>query len=509
MKKGISILTAIILALFISSGHTQSCVDSSTMTGSDYGAKINAAYASLPASGGCITVPPAVSADDPNPNTDGTNLLDDYCVSGNGFTCPSGGGGSGAPAITLYCHQFSTPIIFGTTSKPVDLTSANPSQIACLRFTPTSIGTAITFNNGQNGGFGLQNITLIGSGLTATENAASTIGIYLGGTNGSAYFGARNVEVRGFNDGLMFGPSSYIIRWTGGKFWANVHHINYPSTALVSGENLTFDGTMFVGGVVRSAGNHYGVNCLKLSPTGTAAVSSFWSFFNDSFDGCQVVMGAFLTARFYSPHFEDDQIQTDIPFIVQNSTVSYYYNTTTLVNPVFYLEYRKENNGGYVPASDIELHGYSRMVLTEPAQWGGVADALVAIKDSGTANLLVNASAEQIANSAGNVVIATKDGVNIPNIRVHSPVAEQTVQAMLNWTVAGVGNYVDTLITWPNAFQDTNYTVNCTSDWTAYGTGKAVLSYTGKTATAIMVRETNVTPDASGGTANCTATENY
>lgn len=152
--------------------------------GGDIGAQANAAYASLPATGGAIRV---------------------------------------LPSLTGAAYQYTTPIVFATSGKYVDfggmgvgnalLGSAvtNIPGGTVLQFTPTT-GNAITLDYvpigaaAWNGRHGVNNLTIVSNQLTlyggtiAIPNTSTSMGIRVGDTNwgclGASFY---NLDLRGFN----------------------------------------------------------------------------------------------------------------------------------------------------------------------------------------------------------------------------------------------------------------------------------------------------------------------
>lgn len=152
----------------------------------DIGSQINAAYASLPVNGGTINILP-----------------------------PSGGG----------CYTMSTPVVFSTVGKTVQLNGLTPPGNStgavetglCLNWTPVS-GSAITMDwtpgtGGATVGGGMSNITLWNNSCTGTSGCGSSANGLQIGITGSANSGAMGatfskVKFRGFGSGLILPASS-------------------------------------------------------------------------------------------------------------------------------------------------------------------------------------------------------------------------------------------------------------------------------------------------------------
>ena len=131
----------------------------SSFAGVDVGAKIAAAYASLPAQGGEIIVDLAGS--------------------------------------------IATGVLFGVSGKTAILTGFGNALI--LKYTGT--GPAITFNNGPAFDFcsRFEALTLTGPG-----NTSSTVGLQIGGTNGAIGLTTRNFLIQGFGVGVKTQSNTFL-----------------------------------------------------------------------------------------------------------------------------------------------------------------------------------------------------------------------------------------------------------------------------------------------------------
>lgn len=160
-------------------------------SGSDIGAQINAAYASLPSTGGIVVVAK---------------------------------GGS-----------FSTPIVFNTVGKTV-LLIGSPGNSVVLTYTPTT-GIAITFNfgTGHEMGAGLRDLTLTGPG-----NTTSTTGVIVGGTNGAEGVRFSNFKIQSFGTNLTFGSNTWIVEFDHGMIRDGGTNVNAPGGLTAEGENMLF-----------------------------------------------------------------------------------------------------------------------------------------------------------------------------------------------------------------------------------------------------------------------------
>lgn len=217
----------------------------STFAGSDIGAQINTAYASLPSSGGVIVI---------DPTNDGS------------------------------CYSYSTPIVLSTAGKSVRLEAAGVSQAAtgsyaggaCLNYTPTS-GNAITLDYVGNSAsaissnHGLKNISLQNNGCIASGGCGGTaVGIMTGTVNQGTYEATmENISVSGFAVGYEnTNPFSVDVQWFNAQFFSNVVASIYDHPT----------GIYFHGGVF--AGNQ---TVLQTTATGTVEVGYLGTeFFGNS-----------------------------------------------------------------------------------------------------------------------------------------------------------------------------------------------------------------------------------
>lgn len=137
--------------------------------GADIGAKINAAYAALPSTGGTIIV------------------------------------GTGQ-------YSFSTPILCNTLNKPV-LLKGDPAGACTLTYTggTTTVACTINVTAAVTPGYGIQGLKFVGP-----NSKGSTVGIQLGGmgANDSKGFAGgtlRDVHVRGFGCNILIGNNAFIV----------------------------------------------------------------------------------------------------------------------------------------------------------------------------------------------------------------------------------------------------------------------------------------------------------
>lgn len=212
----------------------------SNFPGSDIGAKINAAYASLPSSGGIIQLEPSAT-----------------------------------------CYTFTTPIVFGTGSKNVILRGTGGST--CLQYTATS-GTAITFNtNGTIAhamALGLRDIVLEGTGGQFVPTSNTSTGLLIGGTNGGEGFQMTATKVSGFNTGITFGNNAFNLSFIHNIFINNNQNLTWPAGLINSGERIDFVSTSFA----RSDTSNT-VGCVSI----TAEAGIAFRFIGGNFDSCQLL----------------------------------------------------------------------------------------------------------------------------------------------------------------------------------------------------------------------------
>lgn len=253
------------------SGGTWACIgggvigpvlDESVFTGADCGAKVNAAYAALPSTGGQIIVPTACS--------------------------------------------FSTPILFGTTNKPVILSSFGNAAI--MTYTG-STGVAITFDNGPGFDFtsSIQNVTLTGPG-----NASTTTGLVLGGSNGAVGFSMSRFLFQSFGTVVQTSSNTWITKFDHGMLRNGTTILLEPSGQTNAGENVEFDHVTFAD----SPAPH--TNAVWIQGGGQETV-----FNTCSFDQAQLRIGNGFTSAaqvvITNSHFENPNFATggiDFVFLV-------------------------------------------------------------------------------------------------------------------------------------------------------------------------------------------------
>lgn len=197
-----------------------------TFSGSDIGAKVNAAYAACPAKGCKIRIKPQNA-----------------------------------------CYAFSTPIVLATLNKPVTLEADAPSGHSndssqggvCLNYTPTTATIAIrmdwsptTATNGNFGaGAGIRNIALVNNGSCETAGGcgSSAIGLQIGGSNGGTQAAIyENVKFQGFGTGMKMGTGS------GASFATTFLNTQFKHNTVGCETTEANEGFAFIGGIFVNGG---------------------------------------------------------------------------------------------------------------------------------------------------------------------------------------------------------------------------------------------------------------
>lgn len=183
----------------------------------DIGAAINAAYASLPSTGGTVFM------------QNGT-------------------------------YSYTTPIVFGTNGKIASLIGSSAAG-TILYFTSTS-GNAITINHGDTSGrhrqhevahFSMRNAANFV--YVGTVNTRTSVGLFLGGANGCPGINVHDMTINGFGTQIEIGQACYMAAYTalslsggngvagtGTGLQGSLVHINSYSN---SGERLVFSDCTF------------------------------------------------------------------------------------------------------------------------------------------------------------------------------------------------------------------------------------------------------------------------
>ena len=234
----------------------------------DVGAAVNAAYASLPSSGGGIFL------------QNGT-------------------------------YVFTTPIVFGTNGKIASLKGSNAASVY-LQYTPAS-GNAITVNHGATSGLHriheITGITLMGKTTftySTDVNTRTSVGIFAGGTNGCPGLHIHDLTINGFGTQLRTGANCYMFTATNCAL-SGGNGVNGTSTGLTgslvhinsysnSGERMFFRDCLFT-----DPCNSEADNAIYVESSGASSLM---------FDGCSIdnsqirVIGSTMTT-IINCHFEN------------------------------------------------------------------------------------------------------------------------------------------------------------------------------------------------------------
>jgi hypothetical protein len=310
------------------------------------------------------------------------------------------------------CYQFSTPIVINS---PIILSGDGPGT--CLEYTGTT-GVALTMMGSpgpsviaESSGTVIRDFTLQTPGA-ANSSVAGTTGIFLNQISG---IDAYNVNIAGFGTGLLFGSYTFIVHWHSGIFRHNAVALNYPPGIKTAGENLTFSHTTFNDGT-QTDGVSSGMNCVMIDVT-PASNSSEFNFENNSFDGCQVVIGENWesSTRFINPHFEDVQHNLNYPFL-KITTGTDRKSNVVLTNPNFMIDAT-----GVLPDALVELGNNGSLDITNgTAQgWGGISapSAWISIKGPGNAHLSTRGNF-YFVHTVGQIPLYKTDGINQPQVEV-------------------------------------------------------------------------------------------
>lgn len=253
-------------------------LDASTFSGADIGAQINAAYAALPSTGGRIFVPAGT-------------------------------------------YSFTTPIVFGTNHKVVNLYCASGGGASnqavggtTLIYTATT-GTSTTFNTNDYivGGAGIDNCNIQGTNGTT---ARITAGVYFGGANGAFANYLRNVNINGFGTGVVYGSNTSFALIDSSTIHFNGRNISEPDTAGANGENMRI-----INSVIADSNNQAGGAtdrfCIYIQESGNVQ----WQIINSSIDDCEYYVDqfggeanvhTFSNVHFESPNLDDYRFITVI-----------------------------------------------------------------------------------------------------------------------------------------------------------------------------------------------------
>ncbi|MGC2162490.1 MAG: hypothetical protein WA634_11305 [Silvibacterium sp.] len=343
-------------------------------SGPDMGAAINSAVTSFPANGGSIKIEPQANGQ---------------------------------------CYSFSTPIVI---DKAVIIKGEGPAT--CLIFSGS--GTAISLYNNNTpyapahtyaDGFGLRDLTLLGSGSQGGQ-----IGIALGGTENSVGFYGSGLTIGDFGIGLQFYPGVWNFKIEHSIFGQNNQSIFWPSNLRFGGENVEFDSDTFVGATF--------ANSLEFN-VGTDSISDLnnLTFVSCNFDDAQLVINnGSGSIRLYSPHFENpSQLSGNEPFV----RISAYTAATDVLmdGPDFY----NDQSSPY-PPDFIEIDGSPTVTISQirsvnldgsqnvPSNVAINGDAIVTL----LADAPLRAAQQQYVVNSGNPQLSVLGGVGSSN-EISSP----------------------------------------------------------------------------------------
>lgn len=213
--------------------------------GGDIGAQVNAAYAACP--------------------TNGCNIV------------------IGAGTFTQ-----STPIVFSTVNKRT-LLQCSAGGATVLNYTGGGTSIAVTINDGAlSVGSGNERLGggIDGCTFNGPSGAGTTVGVFVGGTNGAQGVRISNVNIQHFGTGFQTGANTWVAEVYASSFSGNDFNVimNSPSN---SGENTKFTDDLF-NDSLNTSGAGDPLNCVILNTSASPSID----FLNSSFDDCQLVQGA-------------------------------------------------------------------------------------------------------------------------------------------------------------------------------------------------------------------------
>lgn len=291
---GTNSLTASTFNGLVSATNIEGVFYADQYSGSDIGAKINTAYATLPASGGTIVIPAGT-------------------------------------------YNYSTPIIFATQHKPVILEGQGGGSFYAAGATTlvytSSTGIGITYNaeGASSGGSGLYNLSLVGpagiyaggnTGIgssTTILNTTSTQGVHLGGTFGATGVVLQGVEISGWGKGVQWDSNTFLTDINNSAIQKNGMDLYFPSsTNAYENDHVTNsligDGNYGSGSIAS--------NCVYI---GNTSQSGDWQFTGNSFDDCQVTWGASAqgaSIHLTNNHFENPNNASTSEYSFVSSTAA-------------------------------------------------------------------------------------------------------------------------------------------------------------------------------------------
>jgi len=396
--------------------------------GSDIGAKINAAYAALPSTGGVIDLQNSQ-------------------------------------------YSYSTPIVMNTPQK-FPLLRGAPGGGSTLTYTAL-IGTACTINVSKQitTGYGMENLKFCGVGPTN-----NTTGIFIGGLGADDGLGAagitlRNVHVGGpfnacFGTGLETGNNVFIITIDNCVFNFNAVNVFCNGGAgasggntINSGENMRFVNCTFADAYNQTGGliDLYGVN---LQISGICDYNFIGCSFDDSQLYCNLYGGTANEVNITNCHFENPNGHT-YPFIITNpgwtagGTVAINIANTAFVQdaspaPTEFINLSSgtlnmSNVTAVNNASATASYFVNFATATNVCQatWTGFQNANSAVTYMTSTS--VYAQPIGVADGAGNSMVVTEAGKiyggTFNNVTVATPATAATLELANNSTFETTGAY--------------------------------------------------------------------
>jgi hypothetical protein len=285
-----TLVALILLAAAAAAQSPVGALDATQFSGADICAKINAAYAALPASGGTIFVPPAVGA---------------------------------------LAYQCTTPVSISTPGKYAWI--EGEGHATAIQWTLAS-GTMFSFGAGgatccdfAYGQWGLKDVALFGPGGDAQGDCSldpsdASVAVALGGAVGAQGLAVTGVDIGCFGVDLSFQENAWGVDVEDSMIGESEHIVEFEPGLTNAGESMRFSDSLFVNNIQN------GSSVCQLDLNGQYFNTTF---VGDSFDGVQVCAVQGLNV-FLMPHFEDVAGNVAVPFLDNSSGPG-----TTLIAPQF------------------------------------------------------------------------------------------------------------------------------------------------------------------------------
>ncbi|MDR3739240.1 MAG: hypothetical protein P4L40_09490 [Terracidiphilus sp.] len=252
---------------------------------------------------------------------------------------------------TGQCYSFTVPIVI---TKAVILEGQGPST--CIQF--VGMGSAINISGNlpsfmaggtYTDGFGLRDLTLLGSGPGAGQT-----GLEIGGETNSVGFYGSGLTIGSFGLGLRFDRGVWNFKIEHSIFALNGQNVYWPSSLHFGGENIEFDSVTFTGSNF--------INSLEFNDPSTTDFSNLMNltFVSCNFDDAQLVINnGSGSVRLYSPHFENPRQSSGTePFVrIQAFTTA---SDVLIDGPDFY----NDQNNPYPPAF-LEIDGSPTVTISQ------------------------------------------------------------------------------------------------------------------------------------------------